>query len=84
MSVLQTVSWLELVSIGQAGIQVMQDSIIDAVYPAMYGEGLAAAPGILNDIRLAYTDDLLDNIKFAQFVNAQRFSLQRIDRGLVF
>ena len=54
--------------------QIANQSVVQAVDPTMYGECLPALPRVSHHGRLAYISHLLDNIEFAESIEA----LQRV------
>ncbi len=53
---------------GDRGVQVSQQAVLQAVDPAMNGQGLAPLPGVSDDGGLADVGDLFDDVDFAQAI----------------
>ena len=56
-------------------MEVTKETIPHSIDPAMHGDGLIPFPGITEDRRLADIGDLLDDIEFAEVIEAGCFIL---------
>ena len=50
------------------GCEVAQQTVVDAIDPAMHGQRLTARPGILHRGALAHILHLLDHVELAQSI----------------
>src|SRR5579862_1246024 len=72
---------LELCRAGDADAEVTQQSVVEAVDPAVNAQRLVASPGILHDGYLTDVDRLRDHIELAQPRVARRFRRQGAQLG---
>ena len=68
---------------GSGEVQVADESVFEAVNPAVNGEFLAAFPGVAHDGGLADIGYLLDDIELAEAVGPGLFAVERVNAVFV-